>query len=247
MPFKRCFFLLVVSAILLVGSVLNPAAGWLVWIALVPFLVVLRSVGRTAGLLAGFGVGLIYFGTLFYWIALYEVRILVLTLVLSSLFFVVFSLLIIVAWEFAGRAWYAVFIPPAAWLAATFLFSLTPLPDLGSQLAISQAPVFPLITKLFGVSGMTFVVILANTLLAEWLYWERTQYAFGALILILFLFPGKQLAALPTGGPTLRVALVQHNFPVWTQRTSPCLLRTGREKARRRKRSRHFPTIWFAY
>src|SRR3989338_4370661 len=123
--------LTLISACLLIISVLVPPLSFLIWIALVPFFLAIRSVSRFKSFLIGLLIGTAYFSSLFYWIIYYELRIFLLVLVFEIPFFGFFALLTRWLSEKFSNPFQRVWMPPLIWQMMTCVYSLTPVEDLG--------------------------------------------------------------------------------------------------------------------
>lgn len=211
------FALSFASVILLVLSVLVPPLSFLIWIAFTPLLIAIEKEKIVNTFLLGLLVGVFFFSALLYWIAHYELRIFLNIIALAIPFFGFFVLL---------SRWFTyrynndlanVFAPPLAWSTVSFFYSLTPISILGDQIAIFQAPSFPSLVRTTGISGITFLILLVNSLVALGLIYKK-KYVLNSLFLLLILLAlGTLKINLFPASSFLRVVLIQHNFPITSE------------------------------
>lgn len=206
--------LLTLSTVLLLSSVLVPFLGCLIWIAFIPLFLVITQETLWKSFLTGFVTGILFFSGLLYWIVNYELRIFILVLVLIMPFFGLFTWLTKWFWHHFTNDFVQIFAPPIAWLSVSFLYSPTPLDVIGDQIAMIQAPFFPAIVRATGISGMSFLIVLTNSLGTHWLMTKRSISRNGFLIMLCILTLGVLLTHTPTQVNPIRVALIQHNFPI---------------------------------
>lgn len=115
-----------------------------------------------------------------------------------------------------------VFIPPIVWLLFTFLYSLMPGRvhwwfDIGDM----QPMLYPV--ALFSGYGITFFVILMNSLLAAYLVDKKKKLVYTAAMLVLILVAsfGYSTFAQPAGNKKIKIAIIQGNFSEdWAWRTA---------------------------
>lgn len=165
-----------VSGGLLALAFPRPDWSWLAWIALVPlFLVMARRPFRS-----GFVAGLTFFAAILYWVNIVMTTYGHLHPVLSVIAWLLLAAYL--ALFFAAATWAAcrlksacgyscVLTLPVLWVALEFLreFLLTGFP--WASLGYSQHDHAILIQSadLFGVYGLSFLLVLANAVIAEWL------------------------------------------------------------------------------
>ncbi|MBI1978232.1 MAG: apolipoprotein N-acyltransferase [Candidatus Omnitrophica bacterium] len=202
------------SIILLVLSVLIPPLSFLIWIAFAPLLIAVEKEKAVKTFLLGLWVGTFFSSALLYWITRYELRIFLNIIALAIPFFGFFALL--TRWLKCryDHNLVNVFAPPLAWSTVSFFYSLTPVNILGDQIAMFQAPLFPSLVRITGSSGIAFLILTANSLLAV-LFIEKKKHALNGLFLLLVLLALGTLNTnfFSTSFP-IRVALIQHNFPI---------------------------------
>ncbi len=205
--------LLLGSIALFLASILIPTFEFLIWFAFVPLLIAIHQWPTVKSVLGGLAVGILFFAGLLYWITYYELRIFVIVISLVTPFFGLFALF--TKWisrKFKNEV-LLIFAPPIAWSAVAFLYSLTPLEIIGDQIAFIQAPLFPGIVRLTGISGITFLILLANSLIARWLIRKDKTTGVGIFAMALILMLGVFSPA-PVKTNPIKVALIQHNFPI---------------------------------
>ncbi len=232
----RDFVLAVLSGLLLYFA--SPGAGgWsgLAWFGLVPLLVVLRDTTPRRATVLGLLCGLAFYLPLLAWIitvlatygqvhpAVAATALFLLALYMAS-YLALFS-----RWYSAAPSRHLLWFAPALWVGLDvvrgWLFTGFPWQDLG----YSQYQVLPIIqlADLFGHHGVTFAIVLTNTLLAMVLRQRtapsrnplpgRLPVAAAALVLLLAGGYGslrlEAVNAALARQPTLPVAAIQGNIP----------------------------------
>jgi apolipoprotein N-acyltransferase len=204
------------SLILLLVSVWVPSSSFLIWIALTPFLIATKCSSALKSGLWGLLLGLFFFPGFLYWIAYYDLRILLIVSVIAAPFLALVGMIIALIRRNIGSFTIQIFTPPLAWTAVSLLYSFTPLAIMGDQISIFQAPSFPGIVRIAGISGITFLILLSNSLITLWVLTKRKQLIGWIIVLIVILALGRFWKSdLPKSKP-ISVALVQHNFPIET-------------------------------
>lgn len=202
------------SAVLFVLSVLIPFLGFLIWFAFVPFLLILYRETLVKSISIALAIGTAFFVALLYWIIYYEIRIFVIVLALTIPFLGFFALLTHWFLRKFKNDFIRILAPPVAWGAVAFLYSLTPIGIIGDQIAFIQAPHVPTIVRATGISGVTFLILLANSLVANWIVTKGSVARNGILIMFFLLIFGTLPILRPRTRNPIKVALVQHNFPI---------------------------------
>jgi apolipoprotein N-acyltransferase len=152
---------------------LTPSTAFLGWIALVPLFVALKGTGLKQGAFLGWLFGFAQFGGILYWIGLIEAAKTLswlgwLALVLYlSLYFLAFGFLL----RFLQtRLFTGPLIAPFLWVALEYIRGSRPWGGFSwGELGYSQAP-YPIIlscTTFGGVYGLTFLMVLFNSFLAN--------------------------------------------------------------------------------
>ncbi len=180
------FILTLISGLMLTLAFPKIDMGWLAWFAMVPFILAIRKANTKTGFLLGFLFGMAHNLGLIYWTAhtmhtyghlpmVQSLSVLMLFAIYLSLYQGLFAA--ILSWLRPKPA-HLILLAPAAWVAIellkTRLFTGFPWALLGysqyDHLWIIQ------IADLFGVYGISGVIVLTNTLLAlALLHWaERT-------------------------------------------------------------------------
>jgi apolipoprotein N-acyltransferase len=213
------------SGLLLAASFPSLGYSFLAWFALVPLLFALRDQTVRTGLWLSGGVGFVYFCCTVYWVtnsvSVYG-HVPLLPASLVTLFLCVILALFIV--PFGGslvhiRATHPrllLLAAPALWVtleyARTHLFSGFPWALLG----YSQYRSLPVIqiADLFGVYGISFLIVLVNVSIAEALA-DRKRYlslAIAAAVMTVVLGYGYARLNEPEGAERIRIAVVQGNI-----------------------------------
>ncbi len=162
----------VVSGAMLSAAFPKPGLWLFAWVGLVPLILAIRDAGPAAAFRAGFIAGLVHYLTLLYWVVITMrtygflpwwqcISLLVLLASYLSLYTGLFAGLLV---RFCGRPAHLLLLMPALWVALEYLrsFLLTGFPwgILGysqfNRLHIIQ------ISDMFGVFGISFLVVLGN-------------------------------------------------------------------------------------
>ncbi len=206
--------LISLSLILLFASVWVPALSCLIWFAFVPYLIAANCCSVRKSGFMGLILGIVFFSGFLYWIAYYEFRILLIVLAITAPCLALFGMLIAWVRRNVGSFTIQILAPPMAWATVSFLYSLTPLSIMGDQLSIFQAPYFPGIVRIAGISGITFLILLSNSLVSLWILTKRKQLIGWAVALTVILAVGAFWKTGIVKSEPISVALVQHNFPI---------------------------------
>lgn len=229
-----------VSGLLLTGAFPQTGMAWLAWVALVPLLRVLDSASVRQGFYAGLAAGCAHYFSLLYWLVPTLRTYGALPWVLAVGCFLLLSLYLafylgVFAAVYAGvrnRPVLRILVAPVAWTALEYVraFILSGFP--WEPVGCSQYRILPLIqmADLTGVYGISFLVVLFNSLLAWAIYRLLKKEAFPAaetvgafLLLVLFLvmavsawFYGtwrlKEVSGAMADAPLKRIAVVQGNI-----------------------------------
>ncbi len=213
MNFKK-LGLLLISGILLSVSLLVPSLSVLIWIAFVPLLLLISNHNLKQSFGFGLFFGIIFYTSLLYWIAQYEIRILTIVLILTAPYVALFALMTRLLWNHYPKEIIRILAVPIVWFVIHFLYSFTPVDIVGNQIAFLQAPHFPGILRIAGLSGITFLVLLINSLIAHYLLNRRKLPLIGLVLIGLLLIVGMTSKFHFYQTQPLRVAVVQHNFPI---------------------------------
>ena len=220
------------SATLLIVSFPNFNQPWCAWIALVPWLLLVRGAKPRAAFWWSYVIGLLFFlGSLWWLIHVTLVGWLVLCAFLA-LYFGLFGLIASHAFTFHIPRFTFHIVIAAAWVALEYARSHL-LSGFGwNLLAYSQTPWKPVIqiADVTGAWGVSFLIVLVNSGIAEVIdraqqatgnkQQGRPRYAFAwqviapiGLTLSAVLGYGAWRLAQPQQGPVVRVAVVQGNVP----------------------------------
>lgn len=221
--FRSCLLALS-SAVLLSLSFPNFNQPWCAWVALVPWLLLLRGAAAGPAAWSAFGwsylVGVIFFlGSIWWLIHVTLVGWLILCAYLA-LFFGLFgwfvSRLITGYRSLIAQA----FLIPSAWVALEFLRSHLFSGFGWNLLGYSQTPALTLIqiADVTGVWGVSWLTVAINLALASWLDDSRRRQAGTAMLAVVGLLLavgmyGRSRLAQPASEPPIRVAVVQGNIP----------------------------------
>ena len=230
--FDRSGLLAVASGILVALSFPGGNLSFLAWVALIPLLTALEGVSLSVAFRIGFTCGVTAYCGILYWInnvitdyghLPWAVSI-VLYLALASWLALFYGLSTLTArlGEQAGIK--SAFALPAAWVAGDFVrsWALTGIP--WAMLGHSQYRVLPVIqiADLFGVYGITLLIVLCNVVLYRALRavtGAMVPYPVKSAVIFLALFSGvlwygfTRLNESQSSGTPLRVAVIQGNIP----------------------------------
>ncbi len=250
-PAVRHVGLAVLSGLLLIGAFPHLDWGWLAWVALVPFLLTFPQTRLRSALGLGALLGVVFFGGLLYWIGIFAAHAVgpalgVLALLIISIVQGV-TLIAFAALAFGLRAMTNVWAwrlgVPAAWTLLEWTRQLG-IPGMAwGDLAYTQhATLIPLqTTKLAGVWGLGFLIVLVNVAVAEAIQARRvTKFAAATgLVLIGALGFGAWTLRTENLQPAYKAAALQGNIEqdvpqdaAYTRRVMQTFSRQEREAAR---------------
>ena len=165
----------VLSGLLLVGAFPHLDWGWLAWVALVPFLATFPHRRMRGALAAGAVLGLVYFGGVWYWMAVFAGHVIgrplgVVVWIGAALAQTATVLVFAAGAQWLSRrpgVWAWRLGVPALWTVAEWARQFGPLGTGWGDLAYTQhAALLPLqLTKLTGVFGLSFLIVLVNVAL----------------------------------------------------------------------------------
>ncbi len=217
-PNVRQLFLALSSAVLLVLSFPSFNQWWCAWVALVPWLLLLRQASARAAFWWSYLIGAIFFLASIWWLTYVTGAGWILLCAVLALYFGLFGWL---ARRMLIRdaAFTACLTLPALWVMLEYLRSHL-LSGFGwNLLAYSQAPWLEAIqiADLTGAWGVSFLIVLVNAGAAVFLMRKTRRTALGltATLGILAMALAYGVVHLPerrTSGP-VRVAVVQGNIP----------------------------------
>jgi len=216
--------LCLLSAVLLILSFPFTEFWFLAWIALIPFFLALDGRRGWAGFGIGYAVGLLFFGTTLFWFIHVTLAGAILLNAYLAVYFAVFGF---------GYCWFSkrsvpfkLFLYPSLWAALEYLRGHL-LTGFGWVcLGHSQYKNLLMIqmADITGVFGISFLIVMVNFLLKEWVvcWLKKFRESQGELIRLTFLvaailfltlgygiFRPKQIP-LSAGG---RIAVIQGNIP----------------------------------
>jgi apolipoprotein N-acyltransferase len=172
----------VLSGLLLAAAFPYPDVGLAAWVALVPLILVLRTATIRGALALGYICGLVFFGILFSWCAVFGYAAWAALVPIQAVFTAVFSA---VAAPMCRRGgWSAVFGVPAAWVAVEWLRALGPLGVSWGALSVSQHRNLPLlqVAALGGPYLLSFLVVMGNAAVAEAVSRRRSQSLLASVV-----------------------------------------------------------------
>ena len=206
--------LVLLSLGLFLLAVWVPFLSFLIWFAFIPLLLAIHGETSAKSFLIGLLTGAFFFSGLLYWIVQYELRIFVLVIIFTAPFFGMFAWLTQRLWNHFKNDFVQILAPSIAWAAVGVLYWLTPVSIIGDQIAFFQAPFFPAIVRCSGISGITFLILLNNSLLAHWLKTKKNKFLVGNGMMVILLCAGHFVLLDPPKVKPIKVALIQHNLPM---------------------------------
>ncbi|MDO3379554.1 apolipoprotein N-acyltransferase [Geoalkalibacter halelectricus] len=228
LPIDRTAALAAVSGLLLALAFPRPDWAELAWVALVPLLLVMDK----RPFHSGFTAGVAFFALVLYWLNIVMTTYGGLHPVLSVVAYLL--LVLYLALFFGAATWAAarlreklgyspVLTLPVLWVALEFLrsFLFTGFPWASLGYALQSRLVLIQSADLFGVYGLSFLLVLSNAALAEGVRWLRRSrnfpgMALGVLAVLFSANIAYGLWRMDAGGDAreqrLRVALIQGNI-----------------------------------
>lgn len=208
----------------------RPELSLLAWVALVPLLLVMER----RSFRAGFTAGLVFFAAILYWVNIVMTTYGHLHPVLSALAWLLLSAYL--ALFFAAATWAACRLRavcgypltltlPVLWVALEFLRGLLLTGFPWALLGYSQHNHLTLVQSadLFGVYGLSYLLVLSNAVVAEWLLArrrpQRHRPVVAALVAVALIVSALGYGAwrlqqsADSRDDRLRIALVQGNIP----------------------------------
>ena len=167
MKFYSRFILVIISAAILVSSFYGP--GFLAWFCLVPFFIAIKHSRLGQTVLFSFILGLLYFAGVTFWFTEYSfIFWLPILVILASYITILGIALYYINAKIKSNSLRIILIS-AAWMAVEFFRSRTFLAFPWGLLAYSQHDYLKVmqIAGITGVYGMSLILIIANTALAE--------------------------------------------------------------------------------
>ena len=172
----------VLSGLLLAAAFPHPDVGVAAWVALVPLMLVLRTATIRRALALGYICGLVFFGILFSWCAVFGYAAWAALVPIQAVFTAVFAAVAAPMCRKGG--WGAVFGVPAAWVAVEWLRALGPLGVSWGALSVSQHRNLPLLqaAALGGPYLLSFLVVMGNAAVAEAVSRRRSQSLLASVV-----------------------------------------------------------------
>lgn len=196
-----------------------PEPGWslLAWVGLAPLMVALRGVNAKKAALCGLVSGLVYYGIILWWIALFGFLPWVLLSVVQSLFFAAFAVIYVrVAPDRIGRLGYVAV--PAAWTALQFMRTLGTYAFIWGSLAHTQANSLYVaqVAAVTGPWGIDFLLCFVSLAVSRANWYNRrslTPLAAAAVLTAgVLTFGAVSLRSPEPAGVRRNVAVIQGNM-----------------------------------
>jgi len=165
------------SGLLLAGALPHLDWGWLAWVGLVPFLQLFPFQNKRAAFGHGFTLGVFYLGVMAYWVAVFAAPIIGPALsVLGWALVTAYQAFYLGVWAIGaqwlrgrGNPWAWRLGVPALWAIVEWWRQSGPLGLAWGDLAYTQHFALPIlqVTKLTGIWGLAFLIVLVNVALGE--------------------------------------------------------------------------------
>jgi|GEM_PF-3885378 apolipoprotein N-acyltransferase len=212
--YKKAFLLLLGGVFL--SLVTYPFQyTFLAFIALVPLFLLVRESSVFMSIVYGFAMALFGYTARFWWIAQYSASGTAALILTFSLFGMLFGFCAHWAYRVIKNGFARCIMITGLWFFSSILFCLTVVGTLITEFGAEQT--FPLMqwACIFGPWGLTFIVVLSNTLLAEWLTARRNKYLVATVaVIIVCVCGGYALARLPLAKETpFKAALIHLTLP----------------------------------
>jgi len=161
------FLLVLLSGAVLASSFYGP--GFVAWLALVPFFTALYHTDLKWSVFFSFILGLVYFAGVTFWFVEYSFVFWLPIMAILSMYIAVSGIALYFIYSGIRSPAVRIVLVPAVWMAVEFFRSRTFLAFPWGLLAYSQHDYLPLlqVTRITGVYGVSLMVILFNTSLAE--------------------------------------------------------------------------------
>lgn len=158
----------IISALLLFLSFKD--LGFLAWVSLAPFLIVIYNSNLKQTLLNSFICGISFFASVTYWMTELPVKYTwLLVAILLSPIFLLFGIVSYFIIKKIHQPFIRIFLVPAVWILMEYLRSQTLLAFTIGILGYTQHNFLPLmhVTRFTGIYGISFIVILCNMVIFE--------------------------------------------------------------------------------
>lgn len=180
--------LAIISGFLLALTFPETNLFWLAWVALIPLFIALQSVKRWwQALFCGLITGLIFFGGILFWIKIvglwigqsYGYLAWSALALFQGLFLALFALLFYFLFQWIKvriaekyREYFYVLLAGSLWIVIEWLRAYGPFAVSTGDIAYSQYMALPLIqmVSIFGVYGLSFLIVIVNFVLARTIY-----------------------------------------------------------------------------
>ena len=144
--------------------------GFLAWISLIPFLIVIYNSNLRQALLFSFICGFSFFASVTYWMTELPVKYTwLLIAILLSFIFLVFGIALYFILKKIHQPYIRIFLIPAVWILMEYLRSQTLLAFTIGILGYTQHNLLPLmhVARFTGIYGVSFIIILCNAAIFE--------------------------------------------------------------------------------
>ena len=190
-PLWQTLGLAALSGLLLAGSLPHLDWGWLAWFGLVPFLSLFPFRRKRTAFWHGFTLGIFYLGVMAYWLIVFAGHIIGPALsVVGWALVTAYQAFYLAVWALGiqwlrtrSHPWSWRLGVPALWAIVEWWRQSGPLGLGWGDLAYTQHLALPILalTKLTGIWGLAFLIVLVNTALAEAIATRRANLFTGVV------------------------------------------------------------------
>ncbi|MEK6984488.1 MAG: nitrilase-related carbon-nitrogen hydrolase [Nanoarchaeota archaeon] len=191
---------------------------FLIWIAFSPliYLAFIKNCRRILELSIIYGL----ITSLFFFNWVYNVKIkfylelYMLAILIFTLYFTIF-LILISFFSKKIKDYYVILLPPLIWLFLLLVYQIMPIKIYWMDLSIFQPAAVPIIWYV-GSYGVTFLIILSNSILSYYFIKKNRILLFFEVFLLMIILASlfySNYSGFPYNGKKVKVALLQGNFP----------------------------------
>jgi len=217
---KKCLFTVAASALLLLLGLHPLDLNYLAWFAFVPLFLLLfdASCRPLHFILSALAVGVLYFGIGLYWLLYFDARIYALTfLFVAPVYAIYFGALRGLFAKTQSTHW-VVLGAPVFWLALNQLFALSPLGTIAIEVPFYGALPFFQLASVTSLAVVPAAILGLNAAVAAYFKKRSALHILGIIFFAgvlagIYLWGERRLSE-PQAKPEIKLALVQHNFPV---------------------------------
>lgn len=211
---------------ILTSVLISYGLYFLIWFAFIPLIYIAftKNIKKVISLSILYGI----LTSIFFFTWVYNTNLEyrnVLYLIIIFTFTIYFMLFLIIISLLSKKLSYAFLLPPIIWVILMRLYSTLPIQIYWMDFAIFQPAMAPLVWYV-GSQGITFLIILFNSIIAYYFVKKNNSLLFLLLFLILVILSCTLYSTysdFPYNGDKIKVALLQGNFPYsweWRQQNA---------------------------